>query len=327
MFNNLVNLHDFAVLFEKLRTRGSTRVLGGLTRSRQERVARSWSHTEDAPRHWWDIPEVERRWNLLITGDRDLDPTTYAASKHLPKRDDLSALSLGCGGGDRELKWLATGRFRHIDAYDLSQERIAYATAQAAEAGVAERVSYRVADVFELQIQPGTYDVALLENALHHFVPVASILRAINGWLRPGGHLVVNEFVGPSRFQWTKRQLEIANDALDRLPAEYRKTPDGRLKTRAYRPGRLSMALNDPSEAAESSLILPTLTQMFEVVEMKEYGGTILPLVFKDIAHNFIAPSEQTARLLKLLFDIEDEALRSKAIASDYVYAICRKRD
>lgn len=326
MFNNLVNLHDFVVLFEKLRERGNAGVLRKVFRSEKNRIRHSWSHTNNVPAHWWDIPAVEKRWNLLITGDSDTEPYAYVAEKFFAGGGERNALSLGCGGGGRELKWMATGSISQLDAYDISEERIAHARAEAAKGRFADRANFRVADIFELNVTPESYDVVLLESSLHHFKPVRRILESVNRWLKPAGYVIVNEFVGPSRFQWSDRQLEIVNGILAMIPEQYRTTwPHGNIKQKAHRPGRLSMYLNDPSEAAESALIQPLLREMFEIVEWKPYGGTLLPLVFKNIAHHFVEQDEEAGRIMRLIFEIEDELLRRYEIESDYIYAVCRK--
>ena len=83
------------------------------------------------------------------------------------------------------------------------------------------------------------------------------------------------------------------------------------------------MFLNDPSESAESHLIEDAIASQFRVLERKEYGGTLLQLVFKDIAHNFINEKAETKELLKTIFNIEDEMLRKGEIKSDFVFYIC----
>ena len=59
--------------------------------------------------------------------------------------------------------------------------------------------------------------------------------------------------------------------------------------------------------------------------EIKEYGGTILHLLFEEIAHNFLKNDPATNRLLQLCFEIEDVLLELNDIPSDFVLAICRK--
>lgn len=69
------------------------------------------------------------------------------------------------------------------------------------------------------------------------------------------------------------------------------------------------------------------IERIFNVVEIKKYGGTILQLLFKDIARNFLKDDEETQNFIQLCFKIEDELLENKEIQSDFILALCRKRE
>jgi hypothetical protein len=99
-----------------------------------------------------------------------------------------------------------------------------------------------------------------------------------------------------------------------------------KLKVNIYRPSKLKMILRDPSEAVESSNILPYLNEIFEIVEIREYGGTILHLLFSEIAHNFISDEPEVKRWLKICFEIEDLLLAEEELNSDFIVAVCKKR-
>jgi len=131
--------------------------------------------------------------------------------------------------------------------------------------------------------------------------------------------------VGPDRLQWTSRQLKEANKVLLQLPPGVRtRWNSTTTKTHIYRPGLLRMKLNDPSEAIDSSSILPTLHQLFEVVEEHRVGTDIIHIVLKDIAHNFNRGLPETGCWLQWLFDQEDRYLVETG-RSDIVFGIYRK--
>lgn len=327
MFNNLVNAHDLLRLAERVKQGQLNQVLSRLAGSRQERIARSWKHVQNPPTNWWDIPAVRERWNYLISGNVKVDYYEYVSRKHLSYGESLSGLSLACGTGHRELRWAELGRFKSIDAYDLSQSRIEYASNKANEKGYGDIISYHVADVYDIEMRECYYDIVLAEQSLHHFSPLEKILLRINRFLKPNGHLIVNEFVGPTRFQWTDRQLEVASGLLSVLPVKYRVLwNSSSVKSKAFRPSRLSMMLSDPSEAVESSRIMPLLYEIFDVIEVREYGGSVLNLVFSAIAHNFLSEDDKTQRFIRLCFEIEDLMLESGDIQSDFAVVVCKKR-
>ena len=326
MFNNLVNAGDFIRLYEKFRQGYGTRILSMFNRERMGRVKAAWQHTGHPPKHWGSIPAVKRRWNALITGDSDLPPPPYVARKYFTAAKPLNALSVGCGTGRNEIRWAKTGVFQHIEAFDLSAERIEAARRYAEEEGLAEQVHFFTADMYHLKVLEAHYDVILAENALHHFTPLAEAIARLDRMLKPGGYFILRDFVGPSRFQWTPRQLEVVEALLTLLPEHYRtRWGTGSVKRRFYRPGRLSMLLSDPSEAAESASILPLLRLQFDNVEHHDLGGTILQLVFDDIAHHFLNDDETTQALLDLCFHTEDVLLATGVVTSDFAFSIFRK--
>ena len=324
VFNNLFNAHDVSALAEKARQGRAGALFGRLFRVRSGGI---WEHTECPERHWWEIPEVRARWNLMITGDVNTDYFTYFHSRHIGAGRRLEGLALGCGTGHNELELASLGYFKSIDAYDLSPARIEQARERAAAVSHGKIVDYAVGDVFSVELPQDAYDMIIVRQSLHHFSPLESALERIVGALKPGGWFVFNEFVGPSRFQWTDAQLDAVNDLLARLPERCRiRWKSGTVKRRVHRPGRLSMMLYDSTEAAESSRILPIVGRMMRVVEIRGFGGNLLQLLFKDIAHNFMRDDDETRQLLRICFEAEDELLSADGVYDDFAAGICSRR-
>jgi ubiquinone/menaquinone biosynthesis C-methylase UbiE len=296
--------------------------------SKRQKVEKTWASTQTPPTSWWHIPEVRDRWNSMISGDLKTDPQEYVCKKYFADKQSLKLLSLACGTGSREIRWAELKKFIQIDAYDISKPRIEYAKKQAENKGLNKIINFEISDVFKISMGTDKYDVVATEGALHHFSPLETILLKIENCLKPDGYFVVNDFVGPTRFQWTKRQLAVVNGLLALLPIDYKREWDNvTIKQKVYKPSILSMILNDPSEAIESSKIILQLNKIFDVIEIKEYGGTILNPLFSRIAHNFISEKDEAKDFLKLCFKVEDLLLAKKDIQSDYVLAICKKKD
>jgi len=329
MFRNLVNAQDLVSLANALRSGRIRRTLGRLIRvieGRSRVVRDTWGTTENPPVQFWDIPAVHRRVNQMITGDPEVDYIAYVSRKYLSPRMPLTGLSLGCGTGQKELMWASHCEYTRLDAYDLAPQRIAAAQEQASASGMTN-VRFLVGDVYKVEWPAQYYDVVFSDQSLHHFTPLDRLLARIRRTLRPDGYLVLNEFVGPTRFQWTDRQLEVVNGVLAILPPRYRvRWADHKIKRCVHRPSRLSMMISDPSEAVEAGNILPLVERCFEIVERRDYGGTVLHMLFADIAANFTSDEDETARLLALCFQIEDMLLESGELSSDFTLMVCRPR-
>jgi 2-polyprenyl-3-methyl-5-hydroxy-6-metoxy-1,4-benzoquinol methylase len=273
---------------------------------------------------WDDIPAVRHRWHSFGSGPAEASFAEHAARTWLAGRSGLQALSLGCGTGGWEMEVARLGVFEHITGIDISPEQIDRATRQAREAGRGDALTFRVGDVRQVLREEEQYDVVLAQQSMHHFDHLRETVGLMAQALRPGGLLIFDEYVGPSRFQWTKAQMQAANALLAALPVQRRAQSDGRIKQRVVRPSLLSMRLDDPSEAVEASELLPSLRRSFTILEEHPYGS-MLHLALHGIAHNFLGNDAATARVMRQCLAAEDEALAR--LGHDFVYAVCRNAD
>jgi SAM-dependent methyltransferase len=295
------------------------------------RVSRHWGKRPalwEAGRglHWTEQPAVQRRINRKVSGSPVEDPYQYLI--RFLKRNGVAmplrrCLTLGCGRGELE-RGLAKYDFcRRHDAYDVAERAIESARQAAAAEGLTH-VVYRVADINRLSLPSDAYDAVFTVMSAHHFSDLEHVFREVKRALRPDGVFFLNEFIGPTKFQWTDRQLEIVNGLLRVLPPRYRIAQNQRLKTRVRRPTLFRMYVGDPSEAIRSDQIIATLSRHFQIVEQRDYGGTILNLLLSGIAGNFDSRARRDRKLLRMLFDVEDQMLASGNIASDFSVIIAR---
>lgn len=78
----------------------------------------------------------------------------------------------------------------HIDGYDLDEASVAKARQNAADAGVSDRVTFKVADARDPKLQ-GTYDVVLMFEALHDMGDPITPLQTFRRLVAPDGIAVV----------------------------------------------------------------------------------------------------------------------------------------
>lgn len=274
------------------------------------------------PRGWLDSEFVEVEYiRPQISGDRSIDYLQHFIGRHLPTRPVPRGLSLGCGGGNLERALIAHNAAQHIDAYDASPESIRLAQRLATEAGMAERIHYDVRDIDRIELPAAAYDFVAIKMALHHFANLEHVYRAIRSSLRPGGVFMFNEFVGPTRFQWTDEQLRQVNALLQGLPDAHRSVPF------IDRPTIAQMLAEDPTESVRSAEILPLLGDYFEIIEQRPYGGTLLNLLLTETLHTFDVEDAAHRQLLQRLFEGERSLLAAGELPSDFTYIVARPLD
>jgi 2-polyprenyl-3-methyl-5-hydroxy-6-metoxy-1,4-benzoquinol methylase len=110
-----------------------------------------------------------------------------------------SLLDLGCGRG-RALLLLAE-RFPRsaFQGYDLSADAISYATAQAAERGLANvRFEQRDLSTFDVDTEPDAFAFVTTFDAVHDQARPLALLRGIRRTLEPGGMYLMQDIQGSS---------------------------------------------------------------------------------------------------------------------------------
>jgi SAM-dependent methyltransferase len=264
--------------------------------------------------------------NRLLSGDPGVEWLAWIKRDFLKTQLGL-ALSLCCGEGYTEREARRLGLFREIEGFDASEEALRRARQLAREQEVSG-LTYRCLDLDQLELEPGRYDAVVAKAALHHLRNLEGVLSQVERTLKSRGWLLVNEYVGPSRFQWTERQLLLINELLQLLPERYRTEggPGGPVKQAVSPPSPAQLEAEDPSEAARSAEIFPLLEARFEVAARRDLGGTLLHMLLRDIVSNFDPSKEEDRALLDLLIHFEEVLLREKALPSDHVAVVARKR-
>ncbi len=169
--------------------------------------------------------------------------------------------------------------------------------------------------------EPPTVVVAV--SALHRLPDPDAAVARIAQWLAPSGLLYVDEFVGPDRFQWTERQIEIVNRLLACLPEELRRdlSNRGATKTEIGRPDPERFTRDHPTEAVSPTRIRPALDAHLAPVAIKPYGGAVFHQLFARIMGNFARRPE----LVRLILEFDAILTDLGAVESDYLWAAYRR--
>ncbi len=156
---------------------------------------------------------------------------------HLPV--DSPPLRVLDAGGGNGLDSLALARMNHrVTIADISQQMLNDASANAALAGVSDRLATHSCDILDLaeHFEPASFDLVLCHNVLQFADEAEPLLETLALMLKPGGLLSListNHYSLPYQAAFVDRDLDQAYEALER-GAEYNPVFD--LKARDYRP-------------------------------------------------------------------------------------------
>lgn len=280
---------------------------------------------------WLDSPSIYQNVNRWISGHPHTDWLDHLKQRHC-RKPAPRGLNLGCGHGELERLILARGLAERMDGFDISAGAVETARKRAEEGGLAGRTRYFAADANFLErcgeLDP-PYDIVFASMALHHFAHLERCLDSVRELLAPGGLFVVNEFIGPDRFQWTDAQLDAVNRMLRCFPRELRANlrQPGEYKDFVERPSRRHMEKHFAFEAICSERIVPALRGRFETAEEKYYGGTVLHLLFEAIMGNFKEEERREhAVMVRMAIEWERHLLDNGALGHDHGLFVCRNR-
>lgn len=151
------------------------------TTLRARSLARVWdSRVQTWPHHALESPAFT-----------DIRQAIVAAAK--PCTDD-DVVDLGAGNG--QLSMLMAAQVRSVLAVDLSPLMLASLSQAAASAG-ASNVTVRTADLARFDLPLRSVDTIVSCYALHHLTDreKTRLLLRMQGWLRPGGRLVIADMM------------------------------------------------------------------------------------------------------------------------------------
>jgi ubiquinone/menaquinone biosynthesis C-methylase UbiE len=266
-------------------------------------------------------------YNYLVSGESGKHYLEYFKEKYLRNKQYVIA-SLGCGNGHLERELVRMNYpYREINGFDINPELVKFSKDEVKKIGI-DNIDYYEMDLNNLSLNK-KYDLIIFFHSLHHVENLEKCLDEVSRSLTPEGILFVVDFVGPTRFQWSDKQLRYSQSLLDSLPDELKinlNSSMGEIKKYVYKPTTEQIENSDPSEAVRSGDILDLLKNKFSLVELKPMGGTLLNLILTDIAGNFDEKDSKIRSIILQLQKIEEILITEAVITSDFVFMVLKNK-
>lgn len=277
-----------------------------------DRVGSHWNQrvTVDRPVRWMNHPWVIDKVNQLVG---NINSPVWGAGllerlkTNYPDRLPFErGISVACGNGLIELDLVKSGIVKSFDCYDFAEERLEHGRKRARAEGLEHAVKYYKRDAFRDVAGNGEYDFVHWRNAIHHMLDTRQAIEWSSACLAPGGILYLDDYVGANRFQYSDTEIACFNALRGSLPLRYFKRGENKAKPK-YR--RLKRAIPreviavDPSEAADSANIIPSLMAVFPKADVVKVSGGVFQAGLHDIMGNFDAKRDNA--LLNMLWGCE----------------------
>ena len=294
-----------------------------------KKAAEWWSDAQSQPpgTQWVEVPTVGENINRRASDDSAIDWLNHSASFLSEQSRPIKALSVGCGFGIIERILRQRDICQLIHGLDVADGAIQGAI-QEAEAEGLQGLTYELADLNTVTLPAEKYDVVYAHAALHHVLQLEHLFEQIKKTLKPDGFFIVYEYVGPSQMQFPQHHLQLADVFLKTIPERYRRMRrrEG-IKQEAPRFSLETMNSSDPSEGIRASEIVPLVASRFEIRHLRYLGGTLLLLIFNEIAGNFREEDAEIMPLVDALIALDNFLVDNAVLPSYHVYMVCQNTD
>jgi len=240
----------------------------------------------------------------------------------ISERNKLKGLALVCGdmtGESTFFKNTDNISFTRVDGYDLSSESLNRFKSN--EFNFVPHVS----NVNDILLPENEYDLVVGLHGIHHVYNLGGLFYQTHKSIKETGILIIHEWIGPAYLQ-----IPITNHVLSTLlllilfPCrKTRRTHDGRVKGVfiQYLPESF-----DPSEACNSTMLLPQLLQYFQPIRSYKYGGLTYPM-FEGLGGNLNEYTRVNRFKLRLVLMIESGLTKIGVIKPLFISGYFRKRN
>ncbi len=280
-------------------------------------------------RHWGEVREDSE--NPQIWHDSGLFEIFFGREyRHLVETAAASGpriLELGCGEGNLTLELASLGM--KVTGIDLSPERIERARTRSAHLGLPNPPTFQIGDLNTIDLPRGEFDCVVAHDSLHHILLLGRLCDETNKALRPGGRLLVIDYVGmglmrrllagflyavlptyqPYRKKWELRK---------RLGAFLASEKKKRASLEKTAPGTLHHG--SPFEEISQASILREITMRFDILEQRSFCPFWFYLVAK-----IRTPASLRYPMARLLKSFDNLILRLHLARGAYIWIHAQK--
>lgn len=267
---------------------------------------------------WLSLPG-SHDYFLSVSNNRTIDEI-IGSHVHSPVRGIAAAIA--CGDMMGESTVLDSHEISEIHGFDMSNESLNRAV-NLYETRQSKFLPFKV-DCNELRLSPNTYDFVLGWHGIHHIKNIEQLFFEINLSLKDNGVFLMYEWIGPEYLQIPAKNAIIARSLLETLfSSDQRTTHQGKIKGSWL---QLLPSEFDPSEAINSTAILPNLIKRFEILEILKFGGLMYPIFEGLGANNALVNDPQIQEKTRRIYELEQTLIKEEEIEPLFMISLAKKR-
>jgi len=227
-------------------------------------------------------------------------------------------LSLGCGSGFEELRYLESGLIDKLIGVDISNDALKKFEERTKGKFTIET---RQADANFIEIEPDTYDLILVKGAMHHFINLEHIMNQIYSGLKKDGlFILAEEYIGPNKYQWDETTLRFINAIGYYLSRDFTEIQRLNVVNTKY------LKYFSPFEAVFSNDIIPVVQNYFDFKYQAIYGNIISPISGCFEMKTSDGDDPRFINLINKIINFDDYFRKNSILPDNQAFILCHKK-
>jgi len=250
---------------------------------------------------WWDSPSVIKECEAIITGSPEVHFYEFLRKQYVTESLE-KGLSICNRLKGIEANFITYGICKSFDIID-NEDKIALL------AGT-------------LDFREDYYDLFLSVDTLNRMKNLDLFFRKINHTLKDKGVIVALEYIGPVNFQWSNKDIEIADMIYRSLNNKAGTSDSANLSLSALS----NLSAGNTAGAVSSNDVIPMLESFFDILTIRYFGGPLYSLIFDKIPDRFDPNDKKDSVLIKTIIQFEQILIKQGVLENAYALIIARKR-
>jgi SAM-dependent methyltransferase len=171
-----------------------------------------------------------------------------------------------------------------IDCLDINRDMLRRGRERAAALGLENKLRFVEGDFNHWRAEPGTYDVVMANQSLHHVMALEHLFDAIRESLANDGIFLMSDMIGRNGHMRWPEALAAMQPFWEELPPSYRYNQQLQRDEKTYVDYDCS---THDFEGVRSQDILPLLCERFGFEFFFPYGNIVFPFIDRAFGHNF----------------------------------------
>jgi lipopolysaccharide transport system ATP-binding protein len=251
---------------------------------------------------WWDSPLVIKECEAIITGNPDVHFYEFLKRQYM-----IKSLEKGLSICNRlkgiEANLITYGICKSFDIID-DEDKIAELLAGTSD------------------FREDYYDLFLSIDALNRIKNLDLFFEKVNRTLRDKGVIIALEYIGPINFQWSNKDIEIA-DMIYRSLNNKAGTSDSANSSLSI---LSDLSAGNMAGAVSSIDVIPMLERFFDISTIRYFGGPLYSLIIDKILDRFDPNDKKDSALLRAIIQLEQILIKQGVLENNYALIIARKR-